>query len=389
MNGDFLLDSLEHIDADLIEDAAQPPRRRPARWGWIAAAACLCVLIGGALLWPKTAGSPQETIAAQPEPMTGPELDADDAQQWSQTLSAADYFKNNTNAPETPSESASLVMPPYAAAFPLNDERAALEAENVLPEMPEHPEQSFLAEYSGDGSLYKVYFHWMRRDEEGLENYSDLILAAAPEQRNELDDCIVYERKAPVTATLRDGILITAEGCEGREKTLTWQTDGGWYRISGSWNDSFEDVVALLDWFWAHPLELQRFAAAPEGTLRSADRGEYPDAFRGQIPDFAALGYAADSERLNLSGDTPVWFAGVYARGETRVHWELSTGADKDAWDACLGRPAEVTREALAAALEKDYVNLFLEAERPCMATLRLGSGTPDDAWEIIQTLVN
>ena len=77
-----------------------------------------------------------------------------------------------------------------------------------------------------------------------------------------------------------------------------------------------------------------------------------------------------------------------HARGETRVHWELSTGADKDAWDACLGRPAEVTREALAAALEKDYVNLFLEAERPCMATLRLESGTLDDVWEIIQTLV-
>lgn len=384
MNAEHLFDAMEHVDPDLIEAAAQPPRRKTV-WPVWAAAACLCVIAGGALLWPKQPVPPQETVAAEPASVLEPE---DAVQQWSETMQAADYFKDNlqqSGSNAAPAE-ASLVMPPYAAALFLDGERAALEAENVLPPMPEHPEQSFLAEYNGDGSLYKVYFHWMRRDAKGLENYSDLILATAPEQRNEVEDDIVYDRKAPVTVTERDGVRITAEGCEGREKTLTWQTEGGWYRISGSWNDSYEDMVALLDWFWAHPLNLERFAEAPEAVLRFAERGEYPDAFPGAIPDFAALGYEAESERLSLSGDTPVWYEGIYVRGGTRIHWELSTGADKDAWDACLGRPSAVTREALAAALEKDYVNLFFDA--PYMATLRLESGTPDDAWELVQTLV-
>ena len=383
MNAEILFDALEHIDPGLIEDADRPARRKTPWIGWIAAAACLCAVAGVALLWPKQPVTPQETVAAEP----APEPD-DAAQQWTETMSAADYFKDNSRqsgSNAAPAE-ASLVMPPYAAALSLDGERAALEAENVLPSMPEHPEQSFLAEYNGDGSLYKVYFHWMRRDAEGLENYSDLILAAAPEQRNEVDDDIVYNRETPVTATERDGVLIIAEGCEGLEKTLTWQTAGGWYRISGSWNDSYEDMVALLDWFWAHPLDLARFTPPPEETLRFAERGEYPEAFAGAIPDFAALGYEAESERLGLSGDTPVWFEGVYARGGTRIHWELSAGADQDAWDACLGRPAEVTREALETGLEKDYVNLFFDA--PYMATLRLESGPADDAWELVQSLL-
>ena len=80
-------------------------------------------------------------------------------------------------------------------------------------------------------------------------------------------------------------------------------------------------------------------------------------------------------------------FEGVYVRGETRIRWSLSLGADKDAWDANLGRPKEVREGKLTEALaDKDYVNLYL-TELNIMATLRLERGTPADAWEIVHSL--
>lgn len=374
MNADDLFDALEHIDPKLIEDADRPSRRKNAWIGWIAAAACLCVAVGVLLLRQPTAPS------------------ASDVLQWSDTMSAADYFKNNPKGDGSyaPPPEASIVMPPYAASLTLSSaERSALEEAGVLPPMPEHPAQDFQVQYNSDGSLYKAVFLWMRRGN-GLEGYSDLSLTAAPREIHEIDDVItVYDTEVPVTVTERDGILITAEGCEGIPKTLTWRTEQGWYQLSGSWNDKVEDLAALLDWFWAHPLDLAQFMPPPEETIREVDPADYPDAFRDAIPDFAALGYAAESERLTVSHGDPAWFEGVYTRGDTRIVWTVDTGADADDWAACPGRPEEVTREILNTALaDKDYVNLFIDTgPRPLMATLRLESGTSDDAWTLIQDL--
>ena len=380
MNADELFDSLEHIDAGLIEEAGTAPRRKTAWMAWAAAAACVCLIVGFLALR-------QPSAPAEP---SSPAESAPGVQSWSETLSAADYFKNNAHpdGPTAAPAEASLVMPPWAAVHSLNGERAALEAEGVLPPMPEHPEQSFQAQYSGDGSLYKAVFLWMRRSAGSLEGYSDLCLTAAPAERHEVSD-VIDVRETPVTVTERDGILITAAGCDGQEKTLTWQTEDGWYQVSGSWNDSMEDVVALLDWFWAHPLDLAQFTPPPTEVLREADPAEYPDAFANAIPDFAALGYAVESERLSLSGDAPVWFEGVYARGETRIRWTVSTGADADDIAASLGRPREFMQVLLEEALkERDYVNLFIDSgDRPLLATLKLESGSADDAAELIDSL--
>ena len=373
MNAEELFDSLEHIDAGLIEEAETAPRRKTP-WLALAAAACVCLIVGFLAL--RQPSAPAESVPG--------------VQSWSESLSAADYFKNNTqpDGPAAAPAEVSLVMPPWAAVRSLDGERAALEAEGVLPELPEHPEQSFQAQYNGDGSLYKVVFLWMRRSAGSLEGYSDLCLAAAPAERHEVSDEIDM-REIPVTVTERDGILITAAGCDGQEKTLTWQTDGGWYQVSGCWNDSMEDVVALLDWFWAHPLDLAQFTPPPEDLLREADPADHSDAFANAIPDFAALGYEAESERMTLSGDDPVWFEGVYTRGETRIRWTVSTGADADDVAASLGRPRKFMQVLLEEALkERDYVNLFIDSgDRPLLATLKLESGTPDDAAELIDSL--
>ena len=351
---------------------------------WGLAAVCVCLLVFGAV---KLLGGRQDPSGIQ---------------QWSASMKAKDYFRNNKKAPDESLGEASIVMPPYAAYVLISDQRSLLEAEGILPAMPEHPEQSFMAAYNGDGSLYKLEFWWMRRSEHGLDEYSDLIITAAPRELHEITDTISsYEDingdflPEYITATVRDGITIYAAGVEKSEKTLTWQTDQGWYRITGSFNDSFEDMAALLDWFWGHPLSLSRFPASGE-TIASVSRAEHPDLFNEQLPDFAALGYTAENEQVNMGmlfdRWVPVWFDCVYTRGETRIRWTVSAGADKDAWAACLGRPIDITKEKITNALsQKNSFNVeFLSDsiyDTVYMATLTLKQGTADDAWEIIQTL--
>ena len=377
------LDCLEYIDAELIEEAGFAPPRRKRSWtGWAAAAACLCLLLGAAWF------------------LRGREAKEPGVQKWSPSLSAQDYFKDcgGDRGPGL-SASDSIAMPPYAAELSLDGERRELEEAGALPPLPDHPAQHFWAYYNGDGSIYKLSFWWMERPEDETGGYSDLRLTAAPKELHEVSDEIVITKDEAgnvipprVTVTERDGIRIVAEGGEHEAKTLTWQRSEVWYQLYASGTDGEERIVALLDWFWAHPLSLDRFRELAGECFTYSTRAEEPEAFRGQIPDFAALGYTAESELVYLAyryGDDlwePVGFEGVYTRGETRVSWTVSTGADADAWEACLGRAGEITEDLLREALsEGGEVNIFFDL--PCMATLRLEQGSPADAWEIVQSL--
>ena len=345
-------------------------------------------------------------IALAAVKLLGDRSGASGIQEWSASMPAKAYFKNSKNNKTQGGmpESASLVMMPYAAAVTLTGERSRLESEGILPEMPDHPLQDFQAEYNGDGSLYAVVFWWMRRGEPVRDVYSDLILRAAPEELHEISDVITVHTDEngtvipkETTQTVRDGITIYGEGGAREGKTLTWQTDQGWYQISGSFNDSYEDMISLLDWFWAHPLQLSRFSTAPEGVILYSSLTEQPGAFSGQLPDFSGLGYTAEKELVNLGipfeKQIPVWFDGVYTRGETRIRYTISAAADKDAWAVCLGRPNEITEEMVKTTLsQKNSFNVFFDfngyQETPAyMATLALEQGTSEAAWELIQNL--
>ena len=144
MRADLILDSLEYVDASLIEHADRfSPRKRRSWKAWAIAAACFCLVIGGAILF------------------RGQRADAPSVQQWSASMGAGAYFRNSGKPAQgaaSPASFATLVMPPCAMEVSRSDERGALEAEGVLPEMPEHTEHSFRAAYNGDGSLYKVVF---------------------------------------------------------------------------------------------------------------------------------------------------------------------------------------------------------------------------------------
>ncbi len=331
-------------------------------------------------------------------------LDLTGVQRWSPDMGAADYFANSGKEEGSDSDSAyaDLIMRPSAVMVPLEDRREEFEADGILPRMEDRTEYDFCAEYNGDGSLYKLTFLWMRRGDNA--EYSDLTLTAAPKEPHEVNCYAVAEGvgggQVPpyVTVTERDGILICAKGRENQEKTLTWQTEAGWFEIRGSFNDSYEDTAALLDWFWEHPLDLALFADPPEGSMIFSTRAEHPEAFQNQIPDFEALGYAAESELVNLGehwGETvPVWFEGIYSRGDTRIRWSVSLGADRDAWDACLGRPGEFAEDQLTEALkDRDFVNIFFDRTKepplPIMATAKLENGSAADLWEVIKSLEN
>ena len=381
MSTEKLQDAIGEVRDDFLLDADSVMIKKKNKWiVWVAAAACVCLVAFGAV---KLLGGPSADTVTQ---------------QWSADLSAEDYFKNSGrgNGQKSPSSFVSLVMPRFFVQILLDDRRKEWEADGVLPLMPDHPEQFFFAGYQGDGSLYKVSFCWMRRGETN-EDYSTLTLTAAPKELHEVSD-VVYVRTdekgnvipADVTVTVRDGISITAEGSEEEEKTLTWQTEQAWYQLSGSWNDSYEDMVALLDWFWQYPLDLSRFDTLAEESMVVADRAEQPDAFREQVPDFTSLGYETETEQIYLwpqEGESrPVGLEGVYTRGDIRVRWTVSVSADADAWAACLGSPGDVTEAQVREAMAKgNAFNLFFGT--PCMATLTVENGTGADAWEIVQTL--
>ncbi|MBO7354456.1 MAG: hypothetical protein J6U61_09435 [Lachnospiraceae bacterium] len=402
MSKDKLADAIGEIKDEYIKDSedfsvgtgsrtAKAPFRRRVIYGIVAAAACLCLTVLGIYLIPRIG---KGTNAG--------------TQTWSHSMAAADYFKNAGKGNTSVSSSADLVMGPSALTVLMNDRRAEFEAEGIIPTIANHPEQSFSASYNGDGSLYKVVFTWMRRGE-SLAEYSDLSLIAAPKELHEISDVIFIrvddagnELPPYVTETVRDGIRIFAEGAENENKTLTWQTDKGWYQICGSFKDSYESMVSLLDWFWEHPLDRALFSDPPADKFIYSTRVEYPDAFASCIPDLAALGYTAESEKVNLGmlSDTsspayqfeatgnpyPIWFEGIYTRGDTRIRWTVNTGADADAWAESIGRVSEITEEKLTEALsQKDHVNIFFNM--PCMVTLTIESGTAEDAWEVIQSM--
>lgn len=346
---------------------------------YISAAACLCLIVITVITVIRSGAGRSASI-----------------QQWTESMAAKDYFKNSTNTGRPDSASASIVMPPFAILLPLDDSRQALEEAGIIPVIADHTEHSFAVMYNGDGSLYKISFRWGRRGE-GIEEYSDLIFRAAPKEIREISDTVAVRTDPSgnvippyVTVTERDGITILAEGAENENKTLTWQTDKGWFQVQGSFKDSYEDVIAFFDWFWAHPFDLSGYASVPDDLMIRSTRAEYPDAFSGMIPDLTSLGYTAVSESVNLGSVggavKPVWFEGIYTRGETRIRWTINTGADADAWAHNIGRPSEITEEKLARALSgQECVNIFFDL--PCMATLTVESGSAADAMEIVRTL--
>lgn len=146
--------------------------------------------------------------------------------------------------------------------------REDLETDGILPVLESHEEFEITAVYD-EGKLSHVMIRWGHRG--SLAEYSDLSVVIAP-QEVEIPECYVVRCideegnviEPTVTITERDGVQIAGSIEANGARTLTFQTEEGWYRLEGSFNDDSKAVVELLDWFWEHPLDLGRFEKSTE-----------------------------------------------------------------------------------------------------------------------------
>lgn len=390
MKGEELLEHFGEIDPMYIEAADKEPARKRRSWiKWTIAAAALCAAVAlGVVLSP-------------------PQLEENES------LTAEEYFRDNegTSADDGQgirSNAAALSedQMPYAETRSFNEQRDALVEEGVLPELADHADFYGEGYYNEDGSLYGVRLAFAARGD-GTKDYSDLTVLAGPEEMR-LPECGVaidldengVQIKERYTETERDGVTITATGRADSEKSLTFEKDGVWYQIIGSWNDSFEDVVDLLDWFWAHPIDLERFAIDRGAEITTSTLAEYPDAFSRRIPDFEALGYVCYDNTVTLSDGTPISFYGMYMTGTTekavanggvtfeegwlRIQWSVYTEPDAMLADGSLGDISTLTEAQVTHAVEEDpgFVTFTIGED---LVTLISNNATA--AWQLVASL--
>lgn len=393
MRGYELLDKMELIDPAYIESADANPKKKKGVWiKWGAMAACLCFVFAGAFGLFK--GGKSNTL-----------------QNWSKGYKAKDYFKFcDTTTEGSSSNSASLDSSaiPYDESRYFSDMRSEFEKNGVIPVIDTHPQFTLAARYNG-GSLYCVELSWYRRSTGGLKEYSDLKVIAGFEEVPIINDCIVIEvdengnvLEPAVTVTERDGIQIVARGRENTEKTLTFKSENGWYQISGSWNDSYEPVVELLDWFWENPIDFEMFPMADGDNYTLTSLTETPDAFVDYLPDFGSFGFIEETTNITLKNGIPVRFEGHYVahtdeelvksqdyydvEGYTKMHWCIFAEPDVYDLDGCLGDLNTLTQEQITHILEnEDNKVKFMQDDLLIIVY-------PDDAaeaWELIESLMS
>jgi hypothetical protein len=348
MTNEKLYEVLGDINEKHIGEAhrttAKSKKHAWVKWGAIAACLCLVVLVGA-------------VHRISPGNSSNPVLE------WSKGFQAADYFTYNEENENGVSSSASLDTSaiPYAAECYFSDEREQMETDGVIPEMTDYPLFDCIGRYNEDGSIYSVTFVWGLRG----DTYSNLKITAGLQEVEMIEDCIGIEVDEDgnivtpaVTVTERDGVSIVAEGNENRDKTLTFRNDTGWYQITGSWNDSYESVVQLLDWVWEHPVDFERFdmSRGVEYTYSTLD--EYPDALADYIPDFSIIGYELGENSVGLKDGEPVYFEGhYYADGDgeqPEIHWCVDTEPDYYDQQESLGDISLLTEQIVTDTLSEE-----------------------------------
>lgn len=392
MRGNDFLDKMELIDPAYVEAADVKPKQRKHAWiKWGTMAACLCLVIGGIVLF-KGISKQSHSILY-----------------WSEGWNANDYFmySNATSNGASTSNSLDISAILYAEERAFSDWREQLEIDKVIPLINSHPLFDCIVHYNDDGSIFSVNISWHRRGEK--TDYSDLKIIAGYQEVEQIKDCVAVEVDANgnivepnITVTERDGIQIVAEGRENQGKTITFQNDSGWYQISGSSNDSYEAVVELLDWFWDNPIDFEKFPmnAGNEYTLTSLT--ETPDAFNNYLPDFTSFGFIEEQTTISLKNGIPVRFEGHYVahaseelvktqnyydvEGYTKMHWCILAEPDVYDLDGCLGDIDTLTQEQIIHILEnEDNKVKFMQDDLLIIVY-------PDDAaeaWKLIESLLS
>lgn len=390
------LDSIGYIDAELIEKAETYTKKRPSWVKWGALAACLCLVVVGAWVFPNlnpAASDHGNTI-----------------QSWSKDYAAKDYFQfcgSGTTGGSNDASSIDDSIIPYAETRYFSDRRSNLEQNNIIPTIDTHPLFDFAARYNSDGSLYCVELLWSRRNADGLKDYSDLKVVAGYEEVPIINDVIFIRLdengnvlEPEVTVTERDGIQIVARGSEDMDKTLTYQTENGWYQISGSWNDSYEAVVELLDWFWEHPIDFNQYPMSAGDNVTVTSLAETPDAFHDYLPSFSEFGFVEESTTVVAKNGVPVRFEGHYVGhvdaekvqsqeyydmdGFTTMHWCVFAEPDVYDLEGNIGDIHSLTKEQITQILSKEDNKVKFMQDGLLVIVY---PSDVDEAWELIESV--
>lgn len=397
MRKEEFFEVLGELDDDIVEGAKTPMNKsinskvRRSSWPkWGAIAACLCLIIGGIVLFRGALEQPHSILY------------------WSEGWDANDYFMYSNTTSDGTSTSSSLDSSAilYAEERAFSDWREQLEADKIIPVINSHPLFDCIVHYNNDGSIFSVNISWHRRGKKA--DYSDLKIIAGYQEVEQIKDCVVVEVDANgnivepnITVTERDGIQIVAEGSENRGKAITFQNDNGWYQISGSSNDSYETVVELLDWFWDNPIDFEKFPMDAGDEYSYTSLAETPDAFNNYLPDFTSFGFIEEQTTISLKNGIPVRFEGHYVahaseelvkaqdyydvEGYTTMHWCFETEPDFYDVQRCIGELAELTEQLVTEELLKESSVAFMW-DGNCVIVY---PGDTTEAWELIESLMS
>lgn len=393
MRGNEFLDKMELVKDEYIEAADQMPKRNNKRWiQWGTIVACVCIaLIGIFNLLPRN--------------------QSNRIQKWNNGYTADFYFKYSKDTINDEMDSKVVFDPdslPYDETRYFSDERSNFEAEGIIPRIDTHPLYHCYVNYKEDGSVYSIEMSWHRRDSNSIENYSDLTVLVGIEKVEKFSDCDTFEVdaagniiEADVTVTERDGIHIIGEGSEKRKKTLTYQNDYGWYQFSGSWNDDYESVVNLLDWFWNHPLDFSKFPIETGDIYTNTTIQETPDAFLEYLPDFSAFGFIEEDTHVSLKNGIPESYEGHYVAhvpeekvkeheysdvmGFTTIHWCITANPDVYDLERSLGDIMKITEEQVMNTFESGKSNFVFTQDGHVVSIY--APCDPYEVWLLIESL--
>ncbi|MCQ2495511.1 MAG: hypothetical protein MJ131_02850 [Lachnospiraceae bacterium] len=402
-----IIDAIGNIDDELLEatDAlrASNKRKNSAIIKWLAAAACVCLAaVSISLVFPRKAASDNRV------------------QIWKDGYSAEDYFKNTAVSTDIMAEEKSDIAVPYAERRYFSDNRQQYEADGVIPVKDKNRRFTALANYNEDGSLYSLELAWHYDSQ--IENYSHLSVLAGLKEVPEINDCIFIETdengnvvKPGLTVTERDGIKIIARG--GRaDKSISFQNASGWYRISGSWNDSYEAVTELFEWFWAHPVNFDDFTIEKGDNYTQTGLTDYLNLlsdegsdsedfiFSAFLPDFKRFGYVIAGNSLGMKNNEPVSFnvsvlsnltqeeadAGEYTVGQNgceMIDWTIDSEAFEGDTEG-VKKLEELTRDSVLSLKPADEVTTQTRIryiQEGCLVTIY--TTDVELAWELIESI--
>ena len=378
------------IDDDLMVAAEEykpiPQANVIFHWKRFAAiAACLCVLIAGAVL------------------MSVPEDSGTPVLLWGADFQAVDYFKYNLgNDGAHTSKIIAESELPYSMQKSFSDERIAMEEAGIIPLMSDYPKYSCIARYDEDNNISSITFSWYRRG----NDYSDLRIVAGCQKIQRVQECLSIDIDADgnivtpaVTVVERDGVEIVTTGSAGKEKTITFQNNTVWYQITGSWNDSYEAVAELLDWIWEHPIDFKLFAVDEGSTVTFSSLDKYPTAFSGELPAFDSLGYIRGEHYLKLKNGVPYVFEGYFYKGIDseivesgdipsegdwiEIQWYIESDPDYDDLQGCSGTLTDLSQQQVYNIISEKGKISFLHNSH----LVKVYCNEADEVWDLLKSL--